>query len=466
MSTGEDAPFWFSANRRGTQSVEQYGGHLRASLVRSAEADSCRRWRFGYGLDLIGAMGNASVFNVQQAFVDMQYENARLSLGVKERPLETKNNELSTGGMTFSNNSVPIPQIRFELPKWWNISRKSRLVFIKGHIAYGMLTDGKWQRDNNAGTPNLYSTRSFYHSKAGYMKIGNEERFPLVLSGGLEMVCQYGGKGYNIQSREGELQGDVDLNGGLIKDAFNALIPGGSDVNDGDYSNVGGNQLGSWILSLGWYGKGWSVRAYMDHFFEDHSMMFWQYPWKDNMLGLEVNFPHNPVVSTIVGEYISTMDQSGPIYHDKTEELPDGIYGTDTYYTHHIYGGYQHWGMTMGNPLLHSPLYNTGDRAGWLGSRFSRLTAYHVGLSGDPHPDVHWRVLFTHMRTLGQYTIPTEYPMHGTYCLAEIGYKPHQLNGWKFTLSLGSNAGQTLHTSQGAMLTVCKSGVFNKREVK
>lgn len=471
-STDEYAPLWFAAGRHGVGSTQQYSGYLRASLIRASENDSLRRWRFGYGLDVIGAAGSASAFNVQQAFAEVQFKNARLTIGSKERSLEFKDDELSSGGMTFSNNAVPIPQLRFELPRWWNISGKSRLLFIKGHIAYGMLTDGWWQKDHNDGnTHRRYSKHSLYHSKAGYMKLGNEERFPLVLTGGLEMVCQFGGTIYNVENRAGSAgQEGVDYGPGSVnklphgpKAFFDAFIPGGSDVTDGNYSNVGGNQLGSWELSLGWHAKNWSVRAYMDHFFEDHSMMFWQYKWKDNLLGLEANFPQNPVVSKAVFEYVSTMDQSGPIYHDKTDKFPVGLYGKDDYYTHVVYGGYQHWGQTLGNPLLLSPIYNEGNT---LHSLQNRIRAYHVGLAGDPHSDVHWRVLYTNVRTLGCYRSPLPEPSVSNYLLAEVNYRPHQIKGWGFGLSVGANMGGALDKSQGAMLTISKFGTIRKRENK
>lgn len=464
-STGENAPFWFSAGRYGVGSTEQYSGYLRASVVRDAACDSLRRWRVGYGVDVIGALNSASCFNVQQAFFDVQYENARLSIGSKERGMELKNGELSSGGMTMSQNAVPIPQVRFELPRWWNISGKSRLVFIKGHLAYGMLTDGWWQENHNNDTPQLYSKRSLFHSKAGYLKVGNEERFPLTVTAGLEMTCQFGGTVYNMAARGGtdiEFDKATKMDQG-VKAFIDALIPGGSDDNDGDYSNVGGNQLGSWNLSLDWHGKGWGVRAYLDHFFEDHSQMFWQYAWKDNLIGVEATLPKNPVVSSAVFEYLGTMDQSGPIYHDITAVSPTGLYGKDSYYNHHVYGGYQHWGQSIGNPLLLSPVYNTD---GTLWAHHSRQRAYHAGLSGDPCKDVHWRLLFTHLRSLGTYDMPTPTPQHASYFLAEVGYRPHQLPGWGLTLSVGTNAGQVIGTTQGAMLTITKFGVLNKKTIQ
>lgn len=463
-STGSEVPFWFNAGRYGVGPTKPYSGSLRASLIRTAESDSLCRWRMGYGADVMGALGHASPFQVQQLFIDLQYEGARLSLGAKERPMEMMNPELSTGGMTFSNNAVPIPQVRFELPRWWNISGKARLVFVKGHIAYGMLTDDWWQEKHNGGRTNqLYSRYSWYHSKAGYLKVGNREKFPLEFTLGLEMAAQFGGTVFNLTNRGGasDLAG-VNYGSGSVnrldcgpKDFLHAFIPGGSDANDGDYSNVGGNQLGSWRISLGWHDKKWSLRAYLDHYFEDHSMMFWQYPWLDNLVGLEATLPKNPYLQGVVVEYLHTMNQSGPIYHDVTPQNPTALYGKDNYYNHHIYGGYQHWGQNLGNPLLLSPIFN---KDGSLTSRYSRLQAFHIGLSGDPHPDLHWRALYTNLRTLGTYDSPTPSPLHGHYYLLEADYKPHQLSGWGFRLSLGGNGGSALGRSHGAMLTVGYSG--------
>lgn len=468
-SSGEDAPFWFNAGRFGAGSAKQYSGSLRASIVRNVENDSLCRWRLGYGADLMGAAGHASAFQVQQLYAELQFEGVRLSLGAKERPMEMLNRELSTGGMTYSNNAVPIPQVRFELPRWWNISGKARLVFIKGHIAYGMLTDDWWQEKHNDGHTNqLYSRYSWYHTKAGYLKVGNRERFPLELTLGLEMAAQFGGTVFNMNNRGGAEAldgisygpGSANRLDNSFRNFIDAFIPGGSDANDGAYNNVGGNQLGSWRASLGWHDKTWSVRAYLDHFFEDHSMMFWQYPWVDNLVGIEAEFPKNPGVSGLVLEYLHSMNQSGPIYHDITDANPIGLYGKDNYYSHHVYGGYQHWGQNLGNPLLLSPIFNTD---GSLASRYSRLQAFHIGLSGDPHPDVHWRALYTNMRTVGTYDAPLPEPRFGHYYLVEADYKPHQIPRWAFRLSVGGNAGTTLKQSHGAMLTVSYSGIIRKR---
>jgi hypothetical protein len=253
------------------------------------------------------------------------------------------------------------------------------------------------------------------------------------------------------------------LNG--FKSFWNALIPGGGDSNDGDiYSNREGNQLGSWHLRFDYHGKGWSAAAYLEHFFEDQSQMFWQYGWKDMLYGVEINLPKNPFLSSVVYEHIGTMDQSGAIYHDKTANMPEQISGCDQYYNHHIYGAWQHSGYVMGNPLLSSPIYN--DRFGMSHNIMvyhSRINAHHIGLSGQPTEEWGWRLLYTHEKSLGSYNAPTPDPQKANYLLAEVTYKPNWVKGLGITASYGHNDGEILGSSNGGMLSVSYSGLFNKK---
>ena len=194
---GDNAPFWFSNNRYGLGPIDNHTVQARAYIKRDAEADSLRFWRIGYGADLVAGYGNQSEFNIQQLYFDVQWKMLRLSLGQKERASELKNEELSTGGMTLGINARPLPQVRLELPEFWAIPGTKGWFAVKAHIAYGMYTDNRWQRNWNAGTNNLYTKNSLFHSKALLMKIGNVKKFPLTLTWGLEMACQFGGRGYN-----------------------------------------------------------------------------------------------------------------------------------------------------------------------------------------------------------------------------------------------------------------------------
>ena len=110
-------------------------------------------------------------------------------------------------------------------------------------------------------------------------------------------------------------------------------------MTDGEYHNVEGNQLGSWVARVSYEADAWKLSVYSDHFFEDHSQMFlldydgygegddynkkvkqryFLYDLKDIMLGGELNLKHGRWISDIVVEYLYTKYQSGPINHDRT----------------------------------------------------------------------------------------------------------------------------------------------------
>lgn len=455
FSNGEHAPFWFSSNKFGLSSIEPNSGYFRAGFSRSIETDSLLNWRYGFGLDLVVPIKYTSQFVIQQAYGIIQYKNFRMTIGSKEIPQEMLNNELSSGEMTISNNYRPIPQLRFEMPEFCNLYFTGNWLAIKGHIAYGIHTDNKWQKDF-ATENNLHTKNSLYHSKSGFLRIGNEERSPLSMTLGLQMACQFGGKGYNIVERddEGTRLNNVNL-GNDARSYWNAFIPGGKDINDGDYDNVAGNQTGNWYFELNYKGKGWNVKTYAQHFFEDHSQMFVQYGWKDMLWGFEAKLPQNPFVCNVLAEYIYTKDQTGGLYHDKNDILPVQISGNDNYYCNHIYGAWQHWGQNIGNPLLLSPIYN---KKGLLACMHNRINALHIGISGNPLKEFHYKILYSNLRSLGTYTYPTLSPVDQNYFMAEISYRPIKLKGWEGTVCYGLNQGKLIDNSSGFSFTIRKTG--------
>ncbi len=459
FSNGDNAPFWFSANRYGLATTNDKGGYLRASIERNIESDSQRNWRIGYGADIAVPANYNSHFIVQQLYGEVQYKAVRLTVGQKERPLEMKNQQLTSGGMAMGINARPIPQVRLELADFFVIKKTNNWIALKGHLAYGAYTDNKWQREFNGGNKEaVYNANSLYHSKAGYLRIGNTEQFPLVFTGGVEMVCQFGGTVWNRNIKGSAPDGSYKLYTG-VGDFFKAFIPSGSDVTDGDNPNVMGNTVGSYQARLDYHGNGWDASIYGEHFFEDHSQMGWDFAWKDFLWGAEVNLPKNPFVSTIVAEHMRTTDQSGPVltaYGDKVHNIG----GQDNYYNHNIYGSYQHAGFVMGSPLLLSPIYNNDGR---IVCRDNRITAWHLGIKGEPVQDVSYRILFTHEKSLGNFNLPHDNPNKGDFLLVETTYKPQQLKGFAFTASYGMNHGELLGNTHGGMLTVSYNGWINRK---
>jgi len=243
------------------------------------------------------------------------------------------------------------------------------------------------------------------------------------------------------------------------------------------YENASGNQLGSWLARLNFDYDRWYLGIYADHFFEDHSSMFfldydgygsgseWDvekkhrsfvYSLKDIQLGLDFRLKDNYWINNLLVEYIYTKYQSGPIYHDHTPHISDHVCGIDNYYNHYIFTGWQHWGQGIGNPLYLSPIYNDNDIIYVYNNRFM---AFHLGISGNPTERLQYRAMVTWQDGLGTYSEPYTKRKYNTSFLVESNYQFNK--GWNVKLGYAMDFGQIRGNNYGFQLTVSKSGIIN-----
>lgn len=479
VSDGQ-TPLWLNANKHGLSSLDEVNGYLRGMVERPLVADSARNWGVGYALDLVAPLHYTSNFIIQQAFIEARWKKSVVTIGSKEFPMELKNNELSTGSQTLGINARPVPQVRLALPDYWIIPGTKNWLALKGHIAYGKTTDDHWQKDFT-GRQHKYTEGALYHSKAGYLKIGNADKARVSLELGLEMACQFGGTSYRFHS-DGSFDDEVHQQGGL-KGMLKAFVSGnGSDAVDDLYSGGSGNTLGSWLARFNYDNDKWGFSLYADHFFEDHSSMFlteydgygegteWQvkkdsrfflYALKDIQLGLEFRLKDFRWIDAFLFEALFSKYQSGPIYHDHDEVVADHIGGQDNYYNHSIYTGWQHWGQVIGNPLYLSPIYNTDQS---IDIKNNRSKAYHIGFSGSPYPCFHYRMLGTYLKGYGTYDTPYSDPRKTVSLLAEACYSfpsTSRLKDWSIKGAFGADKGKLMGDNWGLQVTIAKSGLFH-----
>ena len=476
---GGKTPLWLNANKYGLSSLEKNNGYLRAAALRPLSVDNSKKWGIGYGLDLVGAVNYTSKAFVHQAYAEGRWLKGVLTIGSKEYPMELKNQNLSSGSQTLGINARPVPQVRLSLDEYWPLPFTNNIVSIKGHISYGRFTDDNWQKEFTQ-KKRTYTENYNYHSKAGYIRIGSPERYlPVSLELGIEMATQFGGTTYR------ELHGKFTVlhNKGGLSGMIDALIPGsGGDNAETDYKNVSGNMLGSLMARLNFDYDTWYLGLYADHFFEDHSQMFlleydgygtgtewnvkkdnryFMYSLKDIMLGVDLRFKSCFTwINNVVLEYLYTKYQSGPVYHDHTQLMPDHIGGLDNYYNHHILPGWQHWGQVMGNPLYRSPIYNDNNRVMVMNNRF---VAWHLGVGGAPTPNLSYRVLATYQKSWGTYYFPFKDPHEDICVMGEALYDFGEetfLKGWSIKGAVGFDHGKTYGNNVGLQLTIRKTGLF------
>ena len=497
-SHGDYAPYWLTAKNQGLSSVEKSNGYARVGVLLDGKFGEKSNWKYSVVADAVTAYNQTDVVALQQLNADFSWKWLRLSVGSKERFAEMKNfcvlndsssfvnnslnklfpnlyynkyQELSSGGLVYSGNSRPIPQLRVEIPEYVEFPWTNGWMQIKAHLAYGYFADGGFQEDFTASNEKArYGKNIFYHSKSLFIKVGKKEKFPLTFEGGLEMHTQFGG---NVYTRS---DGKVVSMPAGVKDFFKAFIPMGGDENTPEYeqTNISGNFIGSWHAAFTYHTKPVDVRLYAEHMFEDFSQLFFMeyqsdasgdrnliyYPWRDILVGISLTNKSSfmPFVSNVLYEYVSTYDQSGAGYNDPGPFFKEQMDGADNYFNHSIYPGWHYQGMGIGTPLAVSPVYNTNGSLRFASNRF---VAHNVGVNGTLGRvlPLAYRLQYTYSENWGTYLNPFREKKYTTSLLCDIIYAP-TASKWAGTISLGYDKSNFIGENLGVMFTITRLAVF------
>ena len=493
-SMGDYAPFWFVSDRSGLSSLDMHNGYVRYGVELAGRFGSTKDWSYSSAADLKVGYHQKNNPIVHQLYGDVSYKWLTLSVGVKERAAEMRGfcslegvngnrvlgacgslsfnglRELGTGGLVYSGNCSPIPQVRLEVPRYAKVDRKG-LLHLRGHIAYGVFMDAAFQEKFTAVNPKAkYNRYPLYHSKSFFMKVGNKELFPLVAEAGLEMHAQFGGDIYT------HAQGKYLSMPTRLKDFFKAFIPTGGDekVPFTEQSNITGNQVGDWHLAFTFHTKPVDVKVYGEHLFEDFSQLFFfeyqknvngkktvtLYPWRDIMLGVSLKNKTGVLrfISNVQYEYVSTYDQSGACYNDPNDYFVEQMDGWDNYYNHAIYSGWHNYGMPIGNPLVFSPFYNAD---GSLDFKANRMRAHNVGINGafGSRSEFMYRLKYTYSENWGTYINPFFEKKYTTSLLADFIYAPDGKK-WLVSASFAHDWSNYIGNNAGIMISFARIGVF------
>lgn len=448
FSSGANTPFWLVNNLQGLGSPTKNNGYARGALYK--DLDTSQRYSWGAGVDLVGAWNYPAPFHIHQLYGELKYRSLNLLVGSKEMWCDHNDPKLSSGSLLFSGNALPIPQVRIGIFDYTPFPGTKHWLAVKGYISYGMFTDSSWQK-SWAAEGTKHTSDVLFHSKGLWLRFGNQPVFPLTADVGIEMATQFGGTAYE----NGKV---IHMKHGF-KEWLKAFFPvyRTHDTLLGEQSSIEGNMLGQYTIGLQWVptDANWSVRGYFEHFFEDQSMMTFEYGWKDGLWGIEGILPKNRFVSKIVYEFLYSKDQAGAVNNDSSDKVPEQVSGRDNYYGHSLYSGWQHWGMGIGNPLMISPIYNADHKILFY---TTRIIAHHFAFSGNPTNEIDYRILFSYSKNWGTYTHPLPDVLNNINGLFEVNWHPKKFKGWYGGIGIAFDSGNMLGKSFGVGLTIGKSG--------
>ena len=173
----------------------------------------------------------------------------------------------------------------------------------------------------------------------------------------------------------------------------------------------------------------------------------------DGLWGIEYRTNKYQSINNIVLEYYQSTNQSGPL-HGLDFSIVKKTGGADNYYNHALYPGWSHWGMSMGNPFVASPIYNKNGDLTFL---YTRVKAIHLGWSGDITKEWTYRAKLSFNRTWGTPFKPIPEILENFSTFAEFKYIPSKWRGWSFTGSAAFDIGDIYGDNLGFQLKIHKS---------
>lgn len=418
VGTGDFTGYQLVSNRHHVLATRPNTGYVRGAI--EVEHSLSKYFTLTGGADIIASVHADHKAYLQQLYASLEYDKFFFEVGARENDAILRNTQLSSGTFAKGTNAKPIPQVRIGIRDFWTVPYTNGWLQIHFEGGYGKFLDSQYRKDvynDHADVNYKYATDIWYHQKHFYFRTNPEKLF--YVTAGIEHVAQFAGNKYGMENGQYvEKEHPVKM-----KDFFDIFLPFG----DKNYFENGamedwvyGNHLGSMTIQLSWnINRDHMVQAYLEDPFEDGSGMRKGNGW-DGLWGVE--YVNRAVgrqwVRGAVIEYFQTTNQGGPLHYDRGDypepirsQITDKVVGNDEYYNHTYYGSYAHYGMTPGNPLITSPIYNMD---GFNMYRDNRVKAWHVALNGELTDHISYLVKGSYREGMGTYNKPI-YPKHHSF---------------------------------------------------
>lgn len=440
VGTGDYTAFQLATNRHHALGTRSNTAYLRGAV--NVEHVFNKNWKLSGAVDAIGSLHADHKVYLQQCYVNLSWKSFFLEAGSRERSQVVRDNLLSSGSFVKGTNAKPIPQVHVGTNGFWTVPFTKNWVQINFDFGYGKFLDNHFhERQFNEGNNARYTKGAYYHQKHLYIRSNPDK--PVFVMVGIEHAVQFGGTMYKYEN--GELV--AKKKPANLKAFWRAILPTGDSQyfeNEAMEDWVYGNHIGVMTYQIGWnINKNHQVQAYLDNPFEDGSGIRKGNGW-DGLWGLQYTnkTAGRQYVRGAVFEYFQSTNQSGPIHWDGGDypepirsQIKDKVTGVDEYYNHSFYDGYAYYGMTPGNALIPSPIYN---KDGYLAYRDNRIKAWHLGVNGEITDRLSYLVKGSYREGWGTYYTPLQ-PKHHSFDAMFQG--TYQLGPWQFSAAYAFDKG-------------------------
>ncbi len=471
--SGRFAPYYISTNTHGAVNTAD-GAYARASII--SGLDLGERFSWGFGADFIAGGGKGTTYErydseagqwrpnrisapnawVQQLYAEAKYRGVFITAGMKEHGSALLCQSLSSGDITYSGNTRPMPGIRIGFVDFQDVPFTRGWLQIEGVVEYAKMLDADWAEDHFNFHSGHYTWGQWYTYKRCYFRTMPSQ--PLSVTFGMQAAGQFCGY---TQYYRGGIKSELISHPVTASYFLKMLIPRYGE----DY--VPGSHNGSWDIKA-------TYRLRSGH----EIMAYYQSPWEDGsgvgklngfdgLWGLEYRNPDTqaPITGAVV-EYIDFTNQSGPIHWSPGDipgtDITSNATGYDNYYNNNITNGYAYYGRGIGSPMIISPFYNLRGQNNFI---CTRTRGVHIGAEGRVSRAVSWRAMFSWRKGWGNYSQPFLSPRSDTSAMAECRWQPASMPALAVKGQIAFDSGSLYGDNFGALVSVSYTGnlTFKKK---
>lgn len=432
IGSGDTKPFWNVSNQYGRYSLEPFEGVTGLKVVSKDSSDTF--FHVDYGLEVFGRYNGNPGFFLQQGYAQVRTPFLLFRAGMKEgEAIGSQDSLLSIGSTVWSRNARPMPKLVIATPGYIDVPYTKGYVEVNGSLAHGWFEEARY-------VDNVYLHQKHVHVRAGGDLFIN-------FSMGFLHFAQWGG--FSSDPRYGKLPNDIEA---YLK-VFFAQQGDTTNAPPGEAINVLGNHLGSRTYRLDIKLNTINVGMYFQTIFEDGSGMVMPF-FKDNLKGISIQSKDpKKIVNRLVFEYLHTTFQSGP-YHI----IPLKMIGNDNYFNNGIYrNGWTYKSMTIGTPLITSPVYNEEEEIKIMNNR---VLALHLGLGGQVK-SIGYKTYFTLSKNFGTFSNPI-IPIKNQFSWYLETTFPSLFYGIDLNVMLAADIGEMYGDNFGAILLLRRRVEFQR----
>jgi hypothetical protein len=436
VNSEEQKAFWILSNNNGRYkpqgntafaSVKLFSDTSRFNTFGELPAsDSAYPFHFDYGLHAMNIYNGSNRVQLQEYFAEAGWKWFHLSAGAKKRSFGLQYQPLSAGGLLFSENARPMPELALS-SDYIPVPFTHKLLEIKGYFSHGW-----FEKERYVDLPYL-------HHKNLYARLGAD--WPLTIEYGFEHYAMWGGQ----SPQYGQINNSM-------KDYLRVFLATSGEQIANEAKNAYGNHLGSQNIKITWNSNKFELSASWQTIFEDGSGKRME-NIKDGLWGLHFrNKNQKSIICNANLEFLHTMHQSGR-FHVVDSSI---VGGNDNYFNNYLYkDGWTYHDYILGTPFISSPAL-TGTKN--KGSINNRVIAWHLGINGYIIPKLSYRAMASWSRNYGINGQDISPGIHQTSWIIELAYQFPR--NWTLRAAAAMDHGKLYRSGFSSMLSVSRLGIF------